>query len=259
MPYRFALEHHDYSDYSGGRVFYSLPGQPAFPVRLASEIFQRCLAIRQDGGLAAPCAVYDPCCGGAYHLAALAYLHWQVIAKIVASDIDAAALGLARRNLSLLTLAGLDQRAAEITAYIDLYGKPSHVAALQSAARLKQALVKQIEQHPLETRLFLADALDGGALRQGLAGQTIDIVLTDIPYGQKTSWTLLEGEDEDSHSPVWRMLEALLGVLSLHSLVAVASDKQQKISHTRYQRLEKFQLGKRQVIILKPNPPKFGE
>ena len=255
MPYRFALEHQDYSDYSGGRVFYSLPGQPAFPVRLASDIFQRCLEIRQATGLAAPCTVYDPCCGGAYHLTSLAYLHWQRIAKIIASDIDAAALGLARRNLSLLTLAGLDQRAAEIATYIDQYGKPSHVAALQSAARLHLALAKQIEQHPLETRIFLADSLDGAALNQSLAGQTIDIVLTDIPYGQKTSWTLPAGENDSLPFPAWRMLEALLGVLSPHSLVAVASDKQQKISHARYQRLEKFQLGKRQVVILKPGIP----
>lgn len=253
MAYRFALEHQDYSDYAGGRVFYSLPGQPAFPVRLASEIFQHCLAIRQAGGLTAPCVVYDPCCGGAYHLAALAYLHWQAIGKIICSDIDAAALGLARRNLSLLTQAGLDQRAAEITNYIDLYGKLSHVDARQSAARFKQTLAKQIEQHPLETRLFLANALDGAALRQGLDGQTIDIVITDIPYGQKSSWMLPAGDTEVSHPPAWRMLEALLGVLSPHSVVAVASDKQQKISHACYQRFEKFRLGKRQVVILKPN------
>jgi hypothetical protein len=252
MTYRFALEHPDYSDYSSGRVFYSLPGQPAFPVRLASEIFQRCLEVRQAGGLTAPCAVYDPCCGGAYHLAALAYLHWQAIGKIICSDIDTAALGLARRNLSLLTLAGLDQRAAEITTYIDLYGKLSHVHGLRSVARLKQVMAKQSEQHPLETRLFLADALDGAALRQGLDGQTIDMVITDIPYGQKSSWMVPAGEPEVSHPPAWRMLEALLGVLSPHSVVAVASDKQQKISHSGYQRVEKFQLGKRQVVILKP-------
>jgi 23S rRNA (guanine2535-N1)-methyltransferase len=252
MPYRFVLEHQDYSDYSGGRVFYSLPGQPAFPVRLASEIFQRCLAIRQARGLDAPCTLYDPCCGGAYHLAALAYLHWQAIARIIGSDIDGAVLGLARRNLSLLTLPGLEQRAAEITMYISLYGKPSHIDALQSTVRLKQALAKQIEQHPLETRVFQADALDAAAFRQGLAGEAIDIVLTDIPYGQKSSWTLPAGENKGSPSPAWRMLEALLGILSPQSLVAVASDKQQKISHTRYQPLEKFQLGKRLVVILKP-------
>jgi tRNA G10 N-methylase Trm11 len=252
MPYRFALEHQDYSDYSGGRVFYSLPGQPAFPVRLASEIFQRCLAIRQSGGQAAPCIVYDPCCGGAYHLAALAYLHWMAIDKIIASDIDAGALALAHRNLSLLALAGLDQRAAEIATYIDRFGKPSHVAALQSAARMRLTLENLIEQHPLKTRLFPADALDGAALRQGLAGQTIDIVFTDIPYGQKTSWILLASDNEVLHSPAWRMLEALLDVLSPHSLVAIASDKQQKINHPQYKRLEKFQLGKRQVVILTP-------
>jgi len=36
MPYRFATERRDYSDYSSGRVFYGAPGYPAFPVRLVS-------------------------------------------------------------------------------------------------------------------------------------------------------------------------------------------------------------------------------
>jgi antitoxin HigA-1 len=31
MPYRFATEKNDYSDYAGGHVFYGTPGQPAFP------------------------------------------------------------------------------------------------------------------------------------------------------------------------------------------------------------------------------------
>ena len=50
MQYKFAKEQPDYSDLASGRVFYSLPGHPAFPVRLASEVFQRCLAHREDAG-----------------------------------------------------------------------------------------------------------------------------------------------------------------------------------------------------------------
>jgi hypothetical protein len=47
-------------------------------------------------------------------------------------------------------------------------------------------------------------------------------------------------------------LEALFEFLSPHSIVAIASDKLQKASHEKYKRLEKFQLGKRKVIILQP-------
>src|SRR5438128_795255 len=40
MPFKFAVERENYADYASGKVFYNLPGHPAFPVRLASEIFQ---------------------------------------------------------------------------------------------------------------------------------------------------------------------------------------------------------------------------
>jgi 23S rRNA (guanine2535-N1)-methyltransferase len=46
MQYKYEKTMLDYSDLASGRVFYSLPGHPAFPIRLASEIFQRCLASR---------------------------------------------------------------------------------------------------------------------------------------------------------------------------------------------------------------------
>jgi pimeloyl-ACP methyl ester carboxylesterase len=103
MPYRFAKESQDYTDYASGRVFYGLPGHPAFPVRLVSEIFQRCLAIRKAWGVSAPCVLYDPCCGGAYHLSVLAYLFWQRINSIIGSDVDERALALAARFLGSVT------------------------------------------------------------------------------------------------------------------------------------------------------------
>jgi hypothetical protein len=47
------------------------------------------------------------------------------------------------------------------------------------------------------------------------------------------------------------MLDALLGILSPSGIVAIASDKDQKVRHQRFQRLEQFQAGKRRVVILK--------
>jgi hypothetical protein len=35
-------------------------------------------------------------------------------------------------------------------------------------------------------------------------------------------------------------------------MLAVAADKQQKISHEKYQQLENLQIGKRQVVFLEP-------
>jgi 23S rRNA (guanine2535-N1)-methyltransferase len=246
MPYEFATENQDYSDYSGGRVIYSQPGAPAFPIRLASEIFQRALHRLQP---ARPVRLYDPCCGGAYHLSALGFLHGEWIRAILASDIDEGVLGLARRNLGLLTPAGLERRTGEIAALHEQYGKDSHAQALHSAKELR----KRLEALPAGTisgRVFQADALQGESLRRALAeeaGEPIDLVLTDLPYGRMTGWQMPPGE---AGAPPEQMLEALLSVLQPGALVAAAADKAQKLAHPRYQRLERFQIGKRQVTFL---------
>src|SRR5579859_4870974 len=104
MPYRFAQERQDYHDFAAGGVFQGLAGHPAFPIRLTSEIFQRCLELRARDGQVGPCQVYDPCCGGGYLLATLAFLHWPEIKAIVGSDVDSKALEVAERNFNLLNL-----------------------------------------------------------------------------------------------------------------------------------------------------------
>ncbi len=251
MRYRFAKTQQNYADYAGGRVFYSLPGHPAFPIRLASEIFQRCLAIRTANGQASPCVLYDPCCGGAYHLSTLAYLHGHTIAEIIASDLDEDALDLARRNLGLLTLAGINKRMAELHEMLVLYDKASHAVALASAEMLKQQLQQLLETHPIKHRVFHADATNADAVRAGIGGRTVDVVITDVPYGRHSEWqvdkTIQPTGEADSH--VHRMLLALLPVLASGAVVAVAADKRQSLAHEAYQRLEKFRVGKRQVAI----------
>src|SRR5215211_5646025 len=132
MQYKYETEPQDYSDLASGRVLYSVSGHPAFPVRLASEIFQRCIAQRETiYQTSTPCTLYDPCCGAAYHLSVLGYLHGKHIREIIASDIDDKAVDLARRNLGLLSVAGLDQRIHEITTMIEQYDKDSHRDALK--------------------------------------------------------------------------------------------------------------------------------
>src|SRR5512140_2505380 len=116
MQYQYVKERLDYSDLASGRVFHSLPGHPAFPVRLASEIFQRCMAHRKAiYNDSTRCVLYDPCCGAAYHLSVVAYLHRKDIQEIISSDIDEQAVALAKRNLELVNAAGLENRISEIT------------------------------------------------------------------------------------------------------------------------------------------------
>jgi 23S rRNA G2445 N2-methylase RlmL len=245
MPYQFAIERPDYSDLASGKVFYSFAGHPAFPVRLASEILQRCLALRRRAGLNAPAVLYDPCCGTAYLLAVLAYLHPENLRKVIASDFDEQAVGLAQRNLELLTPSGMERRLNEIQAMIGLYGKASHQEALHSA-QILQARVAALPAFALQT--FQANALDGAALAQNLPGQPVDMVVTDVPYGQHSQW---QGQSPDAN-PLQSLLSALSGVLAPGGVVAIASDKQQKVPRDGYRRVDHFQVGKRKIEILQP-------
>ena len=245
MEYRYATERSNYADLASGHVFYSLPGHPAFPIRLASEVYQRCLGLRGQGH--SPCTIYDPCCGAAYHLSVIAYLHWDSISRIICSDIDAKAVQMAERNLGLLTPAGMERRIREITAMVRLYDKESHKGALESIIRMQEQINLLTAVRPIQTRVFQANASEAASLREGLQDTHIDMVITDIPYSQHSQW-----EGTGANSPTCAMLEALLEFLSPQSIVAIASDKSQKIAHEKYTRLEKFQLGKRQVSFLRP-------
>ncbi len=245
MPYQFAADRENYADYAGGKVFHSLPGYPAFPVRLVSEMFQRCLAVRAAHGLSGRCTLYDPCCGGAYHLSTLAYGHWDDLEMLIGSDVDEQALTLARRNFALLTLRGLDDRIAEIETLLKQYGKLSHAEALESAQSLRARLRQLTQAHDLQTHLFHADVMRSQTLQEGLDGRRIDIVLTDVPYGQHTTWHIAD----TARPPVWQMLESLRPLLTPDAIVAVASDKSQKTTHADYRRVAHFQIGKRRIVL----------
>ena len=250
MTYQFATEDQNYSDLSSGRVIYNQPGAPAFPVRLASEIFQRATRhLRAANNARERITIYDPTCGGGYHLAALGFLHGDQIASILASDIDLNILELARDNLGLLSLNGLARREGEIRRMLAAYGKESHAEALTSLHHLQDRLQ---DLGLLRCRLFAANALDASSLRDGLAGERVDLVFSDVPYGHLSGWNVPEGSGVDAPAPLWKMLDALREVLPPDSLAAIAADKSQKIAHEGYQRVERFLLGKRQITLLRP-------
>lgn len=251
MPYRFATQDLDYTHYSSGRVLVNLPGQPAFPVRLASEVFQRLLELRQTTGLSTPVHLFDPCCGGAYHLAVLGLLHREYIASITASDIDPRALDTASRNLDLLSSAGLQARLRQIEAMHAEFGKASHAEALETAQLLLENVKAQEAAYPIATRTFLADAFDTEALQAGLQGQAVDTVFSDLPYGLHSQW---QGQASGQSDPTHELLDSLAQVLSSGTLLALAMMKETKPSHLSYAPLGKLKLGKRLVTFLR-----FGE
>ncbi len=248
MPYRHALDRPDYSDLASGKVLLAASGHPAFPVRLASEIFQRCMAIREAGGLTGRVALYDPCCGAAYHLTVLGILHRSSIRTITASDIDPEVIRLAERNLGLLSASGLDRRREELEAMHREFGKPSHQAALAAAARLRKMCVEQSVSSPIETRVFTADALEKSDATRFPPAAPVDIVFTDVPYGRHSQWRDVSGSHPD---PVWQLLENLRAVLQPAGIAAVVSDKGQKTAHDGYDRMARFSIGKRMAFIWK--------
>jgi len=251
MQYKYAKEQQDFADFSSGRVFHSLPGHPAFPVRLASEIFQRCAAHRAEiYEDRTPCTLFDPCCGAAYHLSVLAFLHGEQIREIIASDIDERAVALAKRNLGLLHRDGLDKRILELSTMLAQYGKESHREALQSASALREKLSSLRDNHPPQTYVFQASATDREKVSSHIQPGSVDIVFTDVPYGRHSRWQYTDLTA--SSNPLRSMLDALLSIASPSSILAIASDKQQKVSHEGYKRIEQFQVGKRRMVILRP-------
>jgi hypothetical protein len=131
---------------------------------------------------------------------------------------------------------------------IGRFDKPSHKEAYESAQRLQAQLLQSLRSHPIMARTFNANIVSD-RLTDYFA-RPVDLVITDIPYGSQSAWI---GLPRDAHNePSWNMLQALLDILTPHSLVAIASNKQQKINHDRYRRVEQFQIGKRRVVILQP-------
>jgi hypothetical protein len=250
MDYRYTPSGENYAAYAAGSVFYAAPGHTAFPVRLAVEIYRRCLAIRAAQGFTAPAVVYDPCCGGAYHLATMTFFNWEKIAAIHASDIDGDALGIAARNLSLLTVEGMDRRIAQLAELHRQHGKASHAASLEYARTFRERLAICSANHPLVTHLFRADATNPAAIARGLNGIKADIVLADVPYGLGAAWhtdtsVLVQGAD-----PVQGLLEALRPNLAAGAIVALAAAKRTNLAHAGYDQMTKLSAGPRKLVLL---------
>jgi len=234
MQYKF-IENTNFEDLSCGRVLYHKTGFPNYPVRLACEIFMRCLEI-----LAQPekVCLYDPCCGGGYLLTVLGFLYNDRIDTIYASDISGDAVHLAESNLSLLSTEGLCRRKEQLEAIYAAYGKDSHRQAIKSVDTLFELIRGNIN-----CNLFQRDVLDISDTTAAIP--FADIILTDVPYGKLVSWS------KDEPFPIDSMLDSLWNDLKENAVVAVSSDKRQKINHPNYRRIEKFQAGKRKIEILR--------
>ncbi|SNR71458.1 rRNA methyltransferase [Actinomadura mexicana] len=211
MAYRYAVVRQNHEDLASGGVLHSAPGFPAFPVRLASEMFQRALALlREDEA-----TVWDPCCGSGYLLTVLGLLHHRQITAVLGTDVDTEALRLAAQNLSLLDEAGLTARAADLDARAERWDKPSYAAPARAARRLAREL--RTGRGGVGHAVRPADVFDPEQLRRALDGARPGLVITDVPYGEQTDWRGPGGA-----SGVAGMLRALGAVLPEEAVIAVA-------------------------------------
>jgi 23S rRNA G2445 N2-methylase RlmL len=240
VNYLYESEKCSYEDYASGRVLYNMPGTAPFPARLGSEIFERCNAVLNKKGIAGPYNIYDPFCGSGYLLTVLGFLHNGHIKRITASDTNSDILKMTERNLELLSILGLNERMSQIEQLISLYGKQSHKDALASALKL----MSLIGSNRIEVDCFCANAAELGIYKNRLAD--VDMVITDLPYGKITHWSDLSTEADAAAE----FLTSLYGVIPAHSVIAVVSDKKQKVKNDLYRRLEHFNVGKRQVVLL---------
>ncbi len=236
MDYKY-IKDDNFEDFASGRVFYHKPGMPNFPVRLAGEIFGRCLSYTDRNQI----TLYDPCCGSSYMLAVLGMLYTKSIKNIVASDISEDSIEVSKRNLALLSEDGLKIREKQIQQMMEEYQKPSHYEALESIHKFIE-LVRSRE-HMINIETFVADILAPDVLKH--RSFKADIVITDVPYGNLATWS---DQNADATN---RLLDNLIPILSKHSVVAVITDKSQRCNNEKYERLEKLKVGKRQISILK--------
>jgi len=231
MEYKYG-KNQNYEDFSSGRVLYQVEGMTNFPVRLAQEIYGRCLEYSPKK---TNITLYDCCCGGAYLLTVLGFLNQASIGKLIGSDINEEILHIANKNLSLLSIEGIDKRIKEIEEMILNYQKQSHIDAKNSALKLKALIKADTEFH-----VFQADALNSINLKE-----RPDIIMTDVPYGNIVSWSGNEGNFID------RLLDSLYEISTPDTIIGLCMDKKQKAKNHKFKRLEKHQIGKRRFEILR--------
>jgi tRNA G10 N-methylase Trm11 len=236
MQYKYC-DDGSFEDFASGRVIIHKPGFTNFPVRLAQEIFCRCLFYLKDK---TKLCLYDPCCGSGYMLTVLGLLNYDIIETVVASDCDDGALETAERNLRLLTVPGMNERIRHLLGLHAQFNKASHLQAAESAERLKSLIIKGRE---INTLTFNADILSENILKYN--NFRADIVFTDIPYGNLVPWQKEEGRHTN------HLLENLLPILKPDSVVAVCANKQQAIHSDKFIRKEKQKIGKRKFEIFK--------
>lgn len=234
MQYIYS-KNQSYEHLSAGHVIYGLSGSPNFPIRLAHEVFNRCLSHQKKQRV----SVYDPCCGTGYLLTTVGLLNPHRIATMRGSDINVNFIEVARKNLGLLGTQGLDKREEELVMLATQYQKSSHIRALESVDLMREMIADL--DHPVDFEIFHRDILSPNTSPG--PSFTADIIITDVPYLQLVDWNGAGG--------INTLLNNIRVNIDTESIIAVVHDKRQKIANEFYERIERFKVGKRIIEIFR--------
>lgn len=235
MTYRYAVDRADGSVLASGHVLRSAPGFPGFPVRLASELFQRAAVHVGDTRV----RLWDPCCGSGYLAAVLGLLHRERIASVRATDVDPDAVELAGRNLRLLTAEGLAEREEELRRSARDFGRPAFVERARDARALARGLARDGGDLPHEAAV--ADVFSA------VEPVAADLVVTDVPYGEMTRWSGAVPEAD----PVGGLLAALGRVLPPGAVIVVAARARRIALPEGVRALERVKVGVRSAVLVR--------
>lgn len=248
MIYKYYNNNDNFEDFACGRVIYSKSGITNYPVKISGEIFKKCLEyLKKKENI----TVYDPCCGGGYLLSILGLLNPNIIVKIIGSDICNESTSFAQDNLSLLTVEGILKRKHQINDMVIKFNKQSHKDALKSI-EVFLGIIKNRKINP-KISCFNADVLNPKSFEK--LNFKADIIITDVPYGNLVSWS----DADENNNAIDRLLDNIIPVLDENTIIAISTDKSQKIRNQHFMRHTKFKIGKRIIYILQLNGEKFNE
>lgn len=237
MGYRYAVERTDHSALASGHVLRSAPGFPGFPVRLASELFQRAMVHTQEETV----RLWDPCCGSGYLVTVLGLLHRDRLTHVRATDVDPDAVALAARNLRLVTAEGLVEREEELRRSALDFGRVTFVERAEAARDLAAGLVAQGGDLPHETAVADVFSLEGEV--------DADLVLTDVPYGEMSRWA--GNVPGGAPGPMPGLLASLGRVLPEHAVVVVTARTRRVALPEGVRALERVKVGNRAAALIR--------
>jgi tRNA G10 N-methylase Trm11 len=93
------------------------------------------------------------------------------------------------------------------------------------------------------THAFVADATDAAACTAGLGDLIPDVVLTDTPYGEQTTWADAGG--------VGDLLQSLAQTTAPGAILALVTPNRLRLPATTWQRAGTWTIGKRRLWALR--------